>query len=109
MNSEIIASRHLMIRDEMGESRPFVVAIGRPFIIDENEYCCEIYSDNIMFNGIKKSYGMDPIDCIDYAIQLIDLLSTELPKGKILWPDGTPYNRVPTTLKMGWGKEGDDN
>lgn len=106
MIEKVIASRSLIIRYENGDEYPFDIKIGSPYIVDKFEYCCEIYSDDLMFIGIKKSYGMDSIDCLDYAIQMIDLLSVEFTKGKLLWPDGTSYSRVPTNLKMGWGARG---
>lgn len=106
MIERVIASRSLMIRYEDGDEVLFDITIGMPYKIDELEYCCEIYSNDAMFSGVKKSYGMDSIDCLDYAIQMIDLLSVEFAKGRLLWPDGTPYSRVLTNLKMGWGTKG---
>ncbi len=76
-----------------------------PRMIEEGDYSCEIRSDNIAFPGTKTLYGVDSIDCIDYAIQLLDTLLGQFAGGKISWPDGSPYIRVPTSQKMGWSKD----
>ena len=106
MIDNVIATRSLVIRYENGAETPFDIKIGSPYLVDKFEYCCEISSNDVIFKGVKKSYGMDSIDCLDYAIQMIDLLSVEFANGRLLWPDGTPYSRVPTNLKMGWGQGG---
>ena len=100
----IIASRRLVAEFSSGEKKEFNITITLPYIIDEQEYCCEVYSDDVGFEGVKKAYGVDAIDSIDYAIQTLDILLSTFSGGKILWPDGTSYIRISTDCKMSWSK-----
>ncbi len=103
MDIQIIASRRLMFKNDEGECKLFDITISRPYMVDAVEYRCEIFSDNIIFKGIKKPFGMDSIDCLDYAIQHIDIFLSEFPEGTIFWPDGSPYRRVLSDHKLDWG------
>jgi hypothetical protein len=104
MNNEPMARRHLVAHYDSGGDQPFSVTISVPIMIEEGRYSCEIYSDDIAFRGTKTLYGVDSIDCIDYAIELMDTLLAQFSGGRISWPDSSPYIRVPTIDKLGWSK-----
>jgi hypothetical protein len=91
-----------MARYKDGHLQNFDIEIGMPYRVSDVEFCCEIDSGNVLFRGIKKSYGIDALDCLDYAIQMVDLFSTQLVDVALLWSDGSPYVRLPTDRKFSW-------
>ncbi|WP_137150213.1 hypothetical protein [Devosia sp. FKR38] len=95
--------RSLIVRRSDGTETPFEIYIGRPHVSATGDFFCVIQSTDVIFDGEKKIYGVDEIDCLDQAIFVIDSLSTDFAGGTLLWPDRSPYRRVPTTKKMGWG------
>jgi len=99
--TDFIASRQLKYRLNDNADALFILSISRPKRIGD-EYSCEIFSEDVLFKGVKKSYGIDEIDCIDCAIQMIDLFISELPANSIFWPDGSRYLRTLTHDKMNW-------
>lgn len=95
--------RSLIVRRPDGTETPFEITIGRPQAAATGDFFCVIQSGGVIFDGEKKIYGVDEIDCLDQAIFMLDTLSTDFAGGTLLWPDRDPYRRVPTTQKMAWG------
>lgn len=97
-----IGSRSLVARYDDGDIIHFKVVIYVP-CEEEDEFGCEVNSDDIIFSGLKKIYGIDGIDATDNAIHFIDTMISEFRGGVILWPDFSPYIRSPVNNKMSWG------
>jgi hypothetical protein len=103
MKDQAIAYRLLTVTFGSGESRSFCVTISAPNKTADGEYCCEVFSDDVLFRGRRKAFGVDSIDALDYAIQTLDTEIMEFKVGTISWPDGTSYKRVFSSRKMAWG------
>jgi hypothetical protein len=101
----VFARRNLLLVCENGERLYFEVTISMPRKTSNEEYCCELSSENVLFRGKQAVFGVDEIDALDYAIQAFDTAVAEAKQGAICWPDGTSYKRIRSDTKMEWGYE----
>src|SRR5689334_6724860 len=102
MDKNIIGLRPLSIKYKNGDLSHFNITVSVPHKIND-EYGCEVNSDDVIFSGKKIIYGIDGIDAVDNSINFIDRMILEFEGGLILWPDGSPYIRSPVENKMSWG------
>lgn len=94
----------MKIVNAAGEGRIFEITVSGPVEGEDGEHSCNISSDNVLFRGKQKVFGIDSLDTLDYAIQFIDKATTAFTNGTLCWPDDTPYKRVLSTEKMEWGQ-----
>ena len=91
-----------MVVHQGSDSRVFDIQIASPYETDDGDYCCEMQTDDVLFSGIQKVFGVDALDALDYAIQAIDVAANKFVVGTLQWPDGSPYKRVPSGRKLDW-------
>ena len=103
MNRTVLGSRILAIKYDNGNICHFNLTIYTPRKLEDDEFGCEVHSDDVIFSGFKTIYGIDGIDAADNAIHFIDMTISEFKGGVILWPDLSPYIRSPVNNKMSWG------
>lgn len=99
----VICRRTLRVVFPDGNASKFEIQVSAPFETSNEDFCCEVCSDDVLFAGMQKVFGIDGIDALDYAIQFIDLAVANFERGALQWPDGTPYKRVPSSRKLQWG------
>ena len=99
----IAGSRALIVTYPDGKTRTFEIQVSAPFHTSDGDYCCEMRTEDVLFAGTQKVFGVDAIDAFDYAIQYIDAAAVNFQSGDLRWPDGASYKRVPSTSKLGWG------
>ena len=96
-----IACRNLIAKTDETITK-FSISIYQP-VYGDDDYFCEIYSQDMLFKGIRKVHGVDSIDAIDYAIQFIDNMIDKMADITVLWEDGSAYSRRTSSIKMDWG------
>ncbi len=82
----------LLINDETGESRRFVIKMGRPYWTEpEVEAACPIIIEGLL-DRQQEIFGIDPLDAIEMAIKFLNSFLSERPATeKVCWSTGDPY------------------
>lgn len=95
MLNNIIGRRPLILEAQDQAVLEFAITILHPARNDGDEWSCEVSSDDVLFNGWKKIYGVDAIDAINNAIRFLDDFAFITQRGRVLWPDRSPYASNP--------------
>jgi hypothetical protein len=87
-SSEVILHRTLWLSGD-GAKHAVVVRIGRPYPIDDGQnYVCPFEIDGINATSLKKSMGVDSIQALWLALNLIGAslyASAEYKMGRLRW------------------------
>lgn len=76
-----------------GCEKIFFITISPPEKMGD-EYVCNVDSEGVLSDVALKSFGIDGLSAISYALHLIDVLIFERENiFKIEWPDRTEYSR----------------
>jgi hypothetical protein len=76
-----------------GSQRTFYITISLPEKVGD-EYVCYVDSEGVLSEISLKTFGVDGLGAMSYALHLIDVLIFERENAfKIEWPDGTEYSR----------------
>lgn len=81
--------------------KEFSVSISFP-TKEELGFKCVVDTNGFLSDQALAAYGDDPIDAIEYAIHLLDVLIFEREiEFEVLWPDKSKYRRS-KTLNYRW-------
>jgi len=76
-----------------GREKGFCITISSPEKIGD-EYVCNVDSEGVLSEMAMRSFGIDGLGAMTYALHLMDVLIFERENSfRIEWPDRTEYYR----------------
>lgn len=89
---DVIATRHLELRDDSGAVRTVEVRIGRPRRGDANhpgnDFYCECQVEGVGTGTVRVAWGVDEVQALLHAIQMAGYIlsaSDEATSGRLTW------------------------
>jgi hypothetical protein len=91
--------------DEEGQRTKFDFSISQPFEKPDGMFACEINLQPRVIVERTTIHGIDPVDAMEMAIELLDTLIFEGDHGlNFQWEDGSNYSKSKTALKYVWNE-----
>ena len=87
----VLVERRLKIRSSDNKERELLVRIGKPRATEANgDAVCPVAIDGL-FGRLPDIRGVDEMDALRLALELVERTLRERTGEQVLWPDGEPY------------------
>lgn len=89
----VIVERRLKIRSSVDDQeKDLLVRIGKPYMTESNgDAVCPVAIDGL-FGRLPDIRGVDEMDALRLALELVENTLRERAGEQVFWPDGEPYS-----------------
>lgn len=97
--------RTIWSSDKDGNKVEFYLTISQPYETSDGMFECEILLKPRIIVERTTVHGIDPVDAVELAIEMLDTLIFEGDHGLYFqWADGSNYSKSKTAMKYVWNQ-----